>query len=171
MTAIVGKNCDVALFHPSVDGGQPVGLICEARGKYGPQVSVHWEAYSEWDNRISDVRHLWFTALISDDLVNPDGSKHAEPAESAYLKLVEIITRHTGIGMINRLGVITGLKSSGYVMIQNIYPGLQTVEVHLTTRLTNFAPVDPVRYVQSVWVNSDSYHLGVMHWGNSYWRS
>jgi len=169
MTAIVGKNCDVALFHPDVNGGQPVGFICEAKVKYGPPVTVHWEAYSEWDNSVSDVRHLWFTVLIGDDLVNPDGSKHEAGAEETYLKLVEIITRHSGIGMINRLGAITGLKSSGHVLIQNIYPALQTVEVHLTTRLTNFAPVDPARYVESKWVDA-SMVVGAQHWGNSYWR-
>jgi hypothetical protein len=64
---------------------------------------------------------------------------------------------------------VTGLKSSGHVMIQNIYPGLQTVQVNLTTRLTNFAPVDTARYVESKWVDLTTY-VGTMHWGNSYWR-
>jgi hypothetical protein len=61
---------------------------------------------------------------------------------------------------------MTGLKSSGHVMIQNIYPGVQTVEVKLTTKLTNFAPVDPARYIDSKWVDSATY-VGVMNWGNS----
>jgi hypothetical protein len=169
MAAIVGSNCDVALFHPEVDGGEPVGLLCEAKVKYGPPVTVHWEAYSEADGTISEVRHLWFTALIADDLVNPDGSKHAETGVEMYAKLVEIVMKHKGIGLITQLGAITGLKSSSHVMIQNIYPALQTVLVNLSTRQNNFAPVDPARYVSSMWVDKDTY-VGAQHWNNSYWR-
>jgi hypothetical protein len=169
MPAIVGVNCDVALFHPEIDNGEPVGFLCEAKVKYGPPVTVHWEAYDQADGTISDVRHMWCTILIGDDLVNPNGSKHAETGAYMYGKLVEIAMKHRNIGVVTQLGTMTGLRSSGHVMIQNIYPDIQTVLVNLTTRLTNFAPVDTGRYLDSKWVDSASY-VGVMHWGNSYWR-
>jgi hypothetical protein len=159
----------VALFHPEVDAGEPVGFLCEAKVKYGPPVTVHWEAYTDPLGGIAEVRHLWCTILISDDLVNPDGSRHAENSTYMYGKLVEIAMKHRDIGLITKLSAMTGLRSSGHVMIQNIYPDIQTVVLSLTTRLTNFAPVDPGRYMESKWVDSGSY-VGTMHWGNSYWR-
>jgi hypothetical protein len=170
MKAIVGQNCDLALFHAEVDDGEPLGLIAEAQPKYGPPVAVHWEVYSQATGEISEVRHLWVTVMIADDLVNPNGSRHEQTGTETYGKLVEIVTKNRGIGLITRLGAMTGLKSSGHVMIQRIFPGLQTIEIHLTTRLTNFAPVDPTRYVESRWVDEDAYQGG-MHWGNSYWRT
>jgi hypothetical protein len=169
MAAIVGVNCDVALFHPEVDAGEPYGFLCEAKVKYGPPVTVHWEAYSEADGTISEVRHMWFTVLIADDLINPDGSKHADTGADMYAKLIEIAMKHRDIGVVTKIGAMTGLKSSGHVMIQNIYPDIQTVVLNLTTRLTNFQPVDPGRYMDSKWVDSTTY-VGTMHWGNSYWR-
>jgi hypothetical protein len=169
MVAIVGANCDIALWHPEVDGGEPVGLLVEPKVKYGPPVTVHWEAYSEADGSISEVRHLWFVVLLEERATNPDGSIHAETVAEMYAKLVQIVMKHKGIGLVTRIGSITGLKSSGHVMIQNIYPGIQTVEVNLTTRLTNFAPVDTARYIESKWVDSTTY-VGAMNWNNSYWR-
>jgi hypothetical protein len=169
MAAIVGVNCDVALWHPDVDAGEPMGFLVEPKVKYGPPVTIHWEAYSEADGSVSDVRHLWFVVMLEEGGTNPDGSIHVETVAQMSAKLVAIVMKHSGIGLITRIGAITGLKSSGHVMIQNIYPGVQTVEVQLTTRLTNFAPVDPGRYIDSKWVDSATY-VGVMNWGNSYWR-
>jgi hypothetical protein len=171
MTAIPGVNCDCALFHASVDSGEPVGFIVEQKVKYGPPVTIHWEAYDDWSGEVSEVRHLWFVALLGDDLVNPDGSKHTESPADTYDKLIEILTQHRDIGLITRKGIITGLRVAGHVLIENIYPNIQTLEIHLTTRLTNFAPVDTTRYMNSFWVDETTYVAGIMHWNNSYWRS
>jgi hypothetical protein len=169
MPAVVGVNCDMSLFHAEVDAGEPFGFLCEAKVKYGPPVTVHWEVYSDALGALSEVRHMWCTILIGDDLVNPDGSKHTETGAQMYAKLIEIAMKHTGIGVITKVGAMTGLKSSGHVMVQNIYPDIQTVVLSLTTHLTNFQPVDPALYMDSKWVDSTTY-VGSMHWNNSYWR-
>jgi hypothetical protein len=58
MPAVVGSNCDMALFHAEVDAGEPFGFLCEAKVKYGPPVTVHWEVYSDALGALSEVRHM-----------------------------------------------------------------------------------------------------------------
>jgi hypothetical protein len=168
--ASIGIDCDVALFHAEVNGGEPVGFLLESKDRYGPGVAVHWEAYLQPDGCMSDVRHLWFTVQLSDDLLNPDGSRHAAGETEMYTRLVEIVMKHSGIGLITRTGALTGLKSSGHVMIQNTYTGSATVTVQLTTHSPYLLPADPARYRESAWVDGDAY-AGTMSWGNSYWRA
>ncbi len=167
---IPGRDCDIALSHAAVQAGEPVGfvLLRRASDDYGPAVRVHVESYTSALGEAQDVRHLWFTVLLAQDALNPDGSPPARtPAELRAL-LMEIVLQHRDIILHTPAGLITGLAAGGQVMIHHLRPQVETVEVHLTTRLNHFAPLDPARFAASLW--QDAAYCGEMHWDNSYWR-
>ncbi|NMB88636.1 MAG: hypothetical protein GYA17_09765 [Chloroflexi bacterium] len=167
--ATIGVDCDVALFHSQVDGGEPYGFLLEPRKDWGPVVSIHREAYANALGAMEDVTHLWFTVLLADDLLNPDGSRHSATAASMYSRLVQILLQHSDIGLMYRSGILTGLTSGGHIMIETIYPAAATVTVQLSSRGGYFAPPPTGVYLDSKWVDEDSY-TGERNWGNSYWR-
>ncbi len=167
----IGVDCDIMFSHPDVDGGAPYGFLVETKSeKYGPVVQVHWEKYADADGGLNDVRHLWVTVMMADDQVNPDGSLHQASTAEDYSKLIDLLTKPDQITLITRLGAITGLKSSGHVMEQRIYPGVILVICQLSTQANVFQPVNYDYYLDSFWVNEDTY-IGKMTWDNSYWRS
>lgn len=167
--AAVGVDCDIALFHAEIDDGVPYGFILERRRDGEPVINIHREAYPDPMGRMLDVAHLWFTVLIANDLVNPDGSRHSAAAEEMYTRLMALLLKHSGIGLITRLGVIAGLRSAGHIMIENLYPRAATITVQLTTLENAFPPAPRQVYLDSLWVDETSY-AGIRNWGNSYWR-
>ena len=169
--ATIGVDCDILIAHPEVDEGRPYGFLVEPKSeKYGPVVQVHYEKYTNPDYSSSDVRHLWATVMIADEMMNPDGSIHQETAAEMYAKLIELLTKPDQIILITRMGGMAGLKSSGHVMEQHIYPGVVLVNCQLSTQGSVYQPVNYDYYTRSYWVDEDSY-IGPMNWGNSYWRS
>lgn len=171
MTSTIGVDCDIQIAHPEVNDGEPYGFIVEPQDRErGPVVRVHWEKYTNPNGTLTEVRHLWVTVMIADELLNPDGTLHRESAAEMYARLIELLTRPDRLSLVTRLGAITGLKSSGHVMEQSIYPGFMRVVCQLSSHSTAFQPVDYGYYLQSYWVDAATY-AGIMNWGNSYWRS
>ena len=168
---VPGADCDIALSHPAVRAGEPVGFILLRRPgeSYGPAVRLHVESYTSALGQAEDVRHLWFTILLAEGALNPDGSAPARsPAELRAL-LLELVMQHRDILLHTPAGLITGLAVGGQVLIHHLRPLMETVEVHLTTRLAHFAPLDPARFAASLWQDALTYG-GEMTWDNSYWR-
>ncbi len=168
--ATVGVDCDLALFHTGVAAGAPYGFILERRQEGEPVINIQRQAEPDAMGRMQDVAHLWFTVLIADDLLNPDGSRHGAPAAEMYARLSEILLQHHGIGLVTRLGVMADLHATGPLMIENLFPAAASVTVQLTTQANAFPPAPRSIYLDSIWVDESSY-AGVRNWGNSYWRA
>lgn len=169
---VIGVDCDIMLAHPDVHLGEPLGfLLYRKPGEvFGPPVKIHYESYTDALGEAADVRHLWFRVLLADRLLNPDGSAHGDSAAVMRENLIAIVMAHSNITLYTPAGLIAGLYSSGHVLIHSIYPGVEIVEVQLTSRSVHFAPVDPARYAASVWVDGNTYSAE-MNWDNSYWRT
>ncbi|KPL91108.1 hypothetical protein [Levilinea saccharolytica] len=170
MMATVGVDCDVALFHAAVQGGEALGLIVEPRPRSGPAISLHFEAYPDALGQLQAVQHIWFTVLLADDLRNPDGTPHAVSAAEMRAGLYACLNQHAEIGLVTRLGTFTGLRSSGHILIENVYPGFSTALVQLSSDGGSFQPIPYAVYADSLWVDEALYH-GARTWDNSYWRS
>jgi len=171
MTGTIGVDCDIQLFHAHVDSGEPYPFILEARHPtYGPTLQIHHNVTQDETGAYEDERQVWFSVMIADDLVNPDGSKHADTATNMQSKLLQIILEHTEIGVVSHNGVITGLRTTGLVYIENVFSNLVIIDCQLTTSLNNFAPIPYADYVDSLWVDELTYS-GSRNWDNSYWRT
>ncbi|NPV55234.1 MAG: hypothetical protein HPY76_00975 [Anaerolineae bacterium] len=164
-----GKDCDITLAHPLVNGGEPVGFMLHpANQLIGPEVRIHHEVYTDALAQHFDVRHLWFDVLIADELLAPDGSRLAGAASQMLAHLTAIAAAHTNIALDTRLGVISGLSALQHALIYSIRHDHTVITVHLTTHSANFQPANPAYYFASVWQAAD--YSGEMDWNNSYWR-
>ncbi len=178
MTYTIGVDCDLTLSHPLVDGGAEFGFLLYnlapgqvlPKSAYGPPIKIHYEAYNDALGIPHDVRHLWFVIVIANGLLNPDGSPHADSAAVMRAKILELCQYHDSNLTLNTpSGLVTGLNTLDNILIDTIYPGMETIEVHLTSSTFVFASPDPIAWFNSFWVDLATY-TGPRTWNNSYWR-
>jgi hypothetical protein len=163
--ATVGEDCDITLTHPGVNGGSPVGFILKrARATVSGLVTLRRQAYTLPEGGYTDRVTWWMTILCSDDLNNPDGSRHERTREDIYADLLAFLAERTGITLTLYNGVYTDLHAT--LTVTTEYIGRLSDEVVL--RLNNGAftetvPIDRTRFYNSYWD-------GPLTWDSSYWR-
>lgn len=165
-----GETCDVIIGHYK-HGDLP--LICYRiqSDPIGPRVRIHYETYWAGDvGREEDknsVRHLWFTALVDDGILCPDGGWYPLDPETVKIKLNEILLERTDIYLYTQSGIITGLYCDEHAVIDTIYQGAHTIEINLTTRNLRDIPIGPGG--ANIWMPD-----GIVHeysaWGVSKWQ-
>lgn len=163
-----GEDCDLMLYHPNVQTGQPVGFLLDRSRLYHGSVSVYRTAYRGPDGSFVDQQVVSFTLLIGAGLVNPDAS--LQSGSGLYQQLFDLLGQHSEIGLITSDGVFSGLYSSGNYAIEERSGGVMRITVQLNSDGNIFAPADRGRFEQSLWVDEDNYQ-GPMTWDNSYWRA
>lgn len=164
-----GVDCNIALSHPQVDGGEPYGFLLDDSRDSGPAVSVQREAVSRDDGTYQDSQKYFFTVLLADRLPNPDGSPHAQTGAEMYAALMRFMAQHSSLALLTPSGTFSGLFAAGHYATEVHYPDAVLVTVQMSSTGTAFNPVDVTRFVQSVWVDAETY-TGEMTWSNSYWR-
>ncbi len=163
--ATVGVDCDITLTHPDVNGGLPVGFILKrARATVSGLVTLRRQAYRLPEGGYTDRLVWWMTILCSDELLNPNGSRHARDRQDIYDDLVAFLNARTGITLDTINGIYTDLHAT--LTVTTEYIGRLSDEIVL--RLNNgafndLAPIDRERFLASVWD-------GVLTWDTSYWR-
>ncbi len=74
---VAGENCDLILKHPAHESLPLIGYRTPADA-LGPRIRIHYEVYwpdeSETQTEPIEIRHLWFTVLVADPMLCPDGS-------------------------------------------------------------------------------------------------
>jgi hypothetical protein len=86
-----------------------------------------------------------------------------------YAMLMQYLSQHDNLALLTPSGTFSGLYSSGHYATEVHYPDISLVTVQMSSSGTSFDPVDVTRFVQSEWVDPDSY-TGEMTWSNTYWR-
>lgn len=173
---VAGVNCDVILSHYKHD---PVPLVCYRiqSDTIGPRVKIHYETY--WpekddggsavsrDEEPTTVRHLWFTVLVADEVLCPDGGWYPYTPEEVQKKINEILLELTDINLYTQSGIISGLYSDEHAIIDTIYQNAHTLEINLTTRSLRDIPIGPGQ--ADTWLP-----LGVIEpvsaWGTAKWK-
>lgn len=166
-----GVNCDVILAHPK-HGSVPLVGYRIPSDPIGPRVKIHYETY--WgdmkvsrENEPARVRYLWFTALIDDELLDPQGGRFPLSAAELREKLNAILYEKTDILLYTRAGIISGLYSTDHAIIDTIYQNAHTVEIYLTTRSLKDIPLGPEG--KNVWLPK-----GILPpysvWNGAVWR-
>ena len=162
-----GINCDCVLRHP-LHADLP--LICaDAGGRFpGGRVRIHYEVYRLNDEHgsetVSEIRHLWVTALLADPLLAPDGSWYPLPKDEFRERLRAILLEKQDIQLVTRAGRIRGLFGKDHVVIHSVYPQSETFEIHLSTRALRDLPLHP----QHMWLDDPA--AGGSLWGDAVWQ-
>lgn len=171
MNWIPGDNCDVILSHYK-HGDQPLIGYRIPSDPIGPRVKVHYETY--WKNpsaagRDEDrttIRYLWFTALIDDDILCPDGGWFPFNAAETRQKVQDILNEQTDIMIYTSDGCIYGLYTTEHAIIDTVYQGAHTVEVYLSTRELKDIPYTPGS--ANMWLPHGFYNPPST-WGSAKW--
>lgn len=163
-----GVNCDVILAHYR---HEPIPLVCYRiqSDPIGPRVRIHFETY--WpDDSVKDpktVRHLWFTALVTDEVLCPDGGFYPyEPAE-VRRRINDILHELKDICLYTQSGMISGLYCDENAVIDTIYQNAHTLEVNLSTRSLTDIPTGPE--AANIWLPRGAI-LPYSTWGAAVWK-
>jgi len=163
--AQIGVDCDIRLSHPQVNGGEPVGFVLKrARETVSGLVTLRRQAYRTPEGDYVDRLVFWMTVLAADELLNPDGSRHARSRAQIYASLLEFLQARSGITLECTSGVWTDLHAT--LTVTTEYLGRVTDEVVLRLHSGNYydlLPIDRERFLASVWD-------GALTWDTSYWR-
>jgi len=106
---------------------------------------------------------LYFDVLLADNLLNPDGSMHAQTRAQMYSKLLQFLTMPSGIEVSTPVGTFTNLGALGFTADERHLPLSTIVKVQFNNAGYYWSPVAPELLAQSVWD-------GVLTWNTSYWR-
>lgn len=169
---IPGENCDVILAHYK---HEPIPLVCYRiqSDPIGPRVRIHFETYwpeGEDISRDTDpatVRHLWFTILIADEILCPDGGWYPYTPVQVRKAVNDILHELTDISLYTQSGIIIGLYCDEHAVIDTIYQNSHTIEINLTTRNLKDIPIGPEQ--ADTWLPDgvlDPYSM----WGTAVWK-
>ncbi len=165
---VPGENCDVILKHPA-HADLPLVLYRRPADSLGPRVRIHYEVYwpegtAETEEPV-EVRHLWFTALVADSILCPDGSWYPLELSEVRSRLNTILLEKSDIRLTTTAGTIQGLYGEDHVVIDTIYPAAHTLEIHLSTRILTDIPVEPA---VSLWLADPADRSSL--WGTALWK-
>jgi len=156
----IGTDCHITLAHAAIDGGAAYGFLVDSRQKTYPEgIRINREVIS------SGVTQVWlyFDVLLADNLLNPDGSMHAQTRAQMYSKLLQFLTMPSGIEVSTPVGTFTNLGALGFTADERHLPLSTIVKVQFNNAGYYWSPVAPELLAQSVWD-------GVLTWNTSYWR-
>ncbi len=160
MTYTINKDCHVILYHPDVNGGVPCGFVLQSQNKQlGPAVSIQKEVTSQG---VTNVK-VFFNVLLADDLVNPDGSKHAATRAQMYALLSSFLAQSADVQLTTSVGLINNIGATGHSATETHYGPVSVVACQMNNKGIYNGPVDPVALNGSVWD-------GTLTWASSYWR-
>ncbi len=155
-----GSDCHITLNHPAVNHGVPCGFLLDDDGDpRGAVVSLEREADSDGGLRV----RFFFTVLLADRAINPDGSLHTARRDEMYALLAQYLLQSSGVSLAISTGVFSGLGASGHCASEFHYGGCTLVSCQFNNAGAYFPPADPVRYDASLWD-------GWLGWGEGYWR-
>jgi len=109
---VIGEDCDLTLCHHDVYDGNPYGFILTPDPTHGRSgVSIQREV--DEDSGLSNI-YLFFSVMIADDLINPDGSPHEFDRSEMYSMMLEYLAQSSEIAITTILGTWLGIGTIGH---------------------------------------------------------
>lgn len=157
MSPTLGIDSSIILTHPAVNSGAAYGFLLKDDI---PGVSIQRETSS---NGVVQIR-IFFTVLLADNAKNPNGSKHTPSKAQDYARMIDYLTRPSGITLTCAIGVFSDVGAIGLCATEIHYPACSEIVVQLSNAGIYYPPADPAYYDASQWD-------GTLTWDTSYWRS
>jgi hypothetical protein len=168
-TYTIGSNCHITFSHPNVDAGAAFGFILgpttindlfsDAGRRKGPCVSVQRELQTDGTVNV----RIFFSILLADNLVNPDGSTHTDTRTTMYTKIQNFLSQTANLVITTEIGVFSAIGALGHSATEMHYGPLSVISCQLNNVGIYFPPADPALLSQSMWD-------GALTWSTSYWR-
>jgi hypothetical protein len=162
MTDTIGATCHLVLQHPLVNSGEPVGFLLQPDPRMpnaGPVVQLQRETDSDG----LSTSKVYFTAILADNLVNPDGTLHTLTRVEMYALIIEFLQQPSDLLLGYGGGWLTNLQAIGHVSTELHYGDYSLISCQFTNKAAYFPAADPVKFYASIWD-------GTLTWSTSYWR-
>mgnify|MGYP003975816561 CR=1 FL=1 len=156
----ISTDCHITLAHADINGGDPYGFILQrSENENNPPVIIQRKVTSDGEVSIN----CYFTVLLSDDLINPDGSQHSNTRSAMYALLMDYLAELEGVTLSSPIGSIADIGATGHSATETHFAGFSLVACQLTNAGVYYGPVDLEAFSNSVWD-------GTLTWSTSYWR-
>jgi hypothetical protein len=157
----IGQNCHITLSHSTINAGQPYGFILQSEDRdRGPAVSIQRNTSAEGVITIK----VFFSIILSDQLINPDGSEHSDNKSQMYSRILEYLACKDGLELGTTIGFFSDIGASGHSATEIHFGPLSIVTCQLNNIGLYYPPADPEYYLASVWD-------GPLSWATSFWRN
>lgn len=158
---VIGQNCHITLTHPQVNGGEPYGFILHSEDRErGAAVSVQRTTTADGGITIK----VFFSVLLADQLINPDGSEHGDTKAQMYAKILEYLAQTSGLELATSAGVFSNIGASGHSATEVHFAPLSVITCQFNNAAPYYPPADPEVYLASQWD-------GTLTWEISFWRN
>jgi hypothetical protein len=165
MTFTLGENCDVILVHPNVNAGDPYGFVLTPDASNSRSgISIQREIQDG-----SIYIYIFFTAIMADELINPDGSEHANDRDTMYTMLLQYLDQTAGIAIGTVIGTFLGIGPLGHNATEIHMPDGSFVSLKVGNTGAYSAPVDSETFFNSLW-QDDPPAGDALTWETSIWR-
>jgi len=166
-TPIIGKDCDLTLCHPDVNSGDPYGFILTPDPTHGRSgVSIQREV--DPDSGLSNI-YLFFSVMVADDLISPDGTEHADSRAIMYAKLLDYLTQSSQIVVTTTLGTWLGIGTIGHSATELHLIKGSILSVKFANVTEYRPPADTDLVFGSLW-QEDTPEDDALTWESSIWR-
>lgn len=156
----LGKNCHITLSHPEIDSGSPYGFILKVDSlDLGPAVVIQREKNAAGDLNVK----VFFTLVLGEELLNPDGSKHADSRYNMHQKFVQFLAKESNLTLSGSFGILPNVGASGHAATESHYGSLTFIACQLINAGAFSEPLNGQSFLASCWDGS-------LNWDTSYWR-
>jgi hypothetical protein len=162
VTDIIGQTCHLVMQHALVNSGNAVGFLLQPDPR-SPNAGPVVQLQRETDSSGASTSKVYFTAILADNLVNPDGTLHDLTRLEMYDLLVEFLQQPENLLLGYGGGWLTNLAALGHVSTEMHYGDYSLISCQLTNKSAYFPAADPVKFYASIWD-------GTLTWASSYWR-
>ena len=167
MTApVIGTDCDIILFHPEVNDGDPYGFILAPDPqKSGPAFSVQRSISTDGETTI----FLFATILLADDLKDPNGGEHADDKQTMYEMLLDYLSYGDEFSIDTFDGTFTGLGQYGHTATELHLIDATYISLKFANLSAYHPPIEPDLFFGSLWQGLPPAD-GAYTWETSVWR-
>jgi len=157
----IGHNCHITLTHSLVNSAEPYGFILQSEDRdKGPAVSIQRNTSADGSVTIK----VFFSIILADQLINPDGSEHLDTKAQMYTKVLEYLACQDGLELGTSIGFFSNIGASGHSATEIHFGPLSIVTCQLNNMGVYYPPADPELYLSSIWD-------GPLSWATSFWRN
>lgn len=164
-TPVMGKNCDLILAHKDIGGGVPYGFVL-APDPSQPTGTVSVQRERSGDEQII---FIFFTLVLADDLINPDGSQHTDTRSVMYAALQEYLAKSDNLTVITHMGSFLGIGPLGHAATELHMVNGTYVSIKLSNVTAYRAPIPEATFYACLWADINNLTGNELTWQNSFW--
>jgi hypothetical protein len=113
--------------------------------------------------------YIFFTILLADELINPDGSKHTDDRDAMYAMLLQYLDQTEDLSIGTFMGTYLGVGPMGHSATELHLIDGSFISCKFTNISAYHAPIDSDTFFNSEW-QGETLADTALTWATSVWR-